>query len=125
MTDPLRLIDEGGIEAIDKHFREGGQRAGYERTTPLFTISLVVAALMQRGRLEDASKVLLRDPKTYPPPWNQLDALARAYAERGNTQQAIRYYRLSLQENPQNTWARQKLKEMGTDPDPLSKDKRH
>jgi tetratricopeptide (TPR) repeat protein len=80
---------------------------------------------MQRGRLEDASKVLLRDPKTYPPPWNQLDALARAYAERGNTQQAIRYYRLSLQENPQNTWARQKLKEMGTDPDPLSKDKRH
>jgi len=125
VTDPLRLFDNGGIEAIDQHFRDGGKRAGYKRTTPAFTISLVVAALIDRGRLEEASTVLLRDPKAYPPPWNQLDALARAYAERGNVGQAIRYYRLSLQENPHNVWARQKLKEMGSDPDALPKDKLH
>jgi tetratricopeptide (TPR) repeat protein len=46
-----------------------------------------------------------------------LDALARAYAERGNVEQAIRYYKLSLHENPQNNWARQELNEMGADTD--------
>jgi len=123
VVDPLRLFDEGGLEAIDKHFREGGKRYGYERATPPFAVSLVVAGLIKTGRLEDASTVLLHDPKLYHPPWNQLDALARAYAERGNTQQAIRYYSLSLQENPHNTWARQKLKEMGKNPDTLIRDK--
>jgi uncharacterized protein len=123
LTDPLRLFDEGGLKTIDEHFRNGGRRAGYERTTPPFTVSLLVAALIHRGRLEEASSVLLHDPKSYPPPWNQLDALARAYAERSNTEQAIRYYRLSLQENPGNAWAKQKLKEMGADPDALTRDK--
>lgn len=116
LTDPLLLFDEGGIEAIHKHFREGATRYGYERTTPPFTISLLVAALIKTGRLEEASAVLLNDPKAYPPPWNQLDALGRAYAERGNVQQAVRYYRLSLQENPKNAWARQKLTEMDANP---------
>ena len=124
VVDPLRLFDEGGLEALDKHFREGGKRYGYERTPPPFTVSLVVAGLIKAGRLEDASGVLLRDPKLYPPPWNQLDALARAYADRGDTQRAIRYYSLSLQENPNNTWARQKLKDMGSNPDVVGKDKR-
>lgn len=48
LTDPFRLFDEGGLEAINKHFREGGKRAGFERPTPAFTISLVVAGLMQK-----------------------------------------------------------------------------
>jgi len=121
LTDPLRLFDEGGLEAMDKHFRDGGKRAGYERTTPAFTISLLVAALIQRGRLEEASTVLLHDTKAYPPPWNQLDALARAYADRGNTEKAIRYYSLSLKENSHNDSARRKLKEMGAAPDAREK----
>jgi len=58
---------------------------------------------------------LLHDRKKYPPPWNQLDALARAYAERGDTKLVIRYYTLSLQGNPRNDWARKKLTEMGVD----------
>ena len=118
LTDPLKLFDEGGLAAIDEHFRNGGRRAGYDRTTPPFTISLLVAALIQKGRLEEASSVLLGNPKSYPPPWNQLDALARAYAERGNVELAIRYYRLSLRENPDNAWAKQKLQKMGAIPAP-------
>jgi uncharacterized protein len=121
LTDPLQLFDEGGLEAVDKHFRQGGRRYGYERTTSPFTISLIVAGLTKTRRLEEASTLLLHDTKAYPPPWNQLDALARAYAERGNRQQAIHYYELSLHENPQNNWARQKLREMGVDAGDLPK----
>jgi uncharacterized protein len=115
LTDPLQLFDEGGLEAVDRHFREGGSRYGYARATSPFTISLIVAGLIKAGRLEEASTLLFHDPKAYPPPWNQLDALARAYTERGNVPKAIQYYKLSLQENPQNNWARQKLTQMGID----------
>jgi hypothetical protein len=83
---------------------------------------LVGAGLIKTGRLEEASTVLLYDPEMYPLPWNQLDALARAYAERGNIEQEIRYCRLSPQENPHNAWARQKLTEMGANPDELPKE---
>ena len=114
LTDPLALFDQGGIEAIHRRFREAGKRFGYpERTTPPFTVSLVVAALMSAGRLEEVSKVLLHDTVAYPPPWNQLDALARAYESRGNTERAVRYYLLSLRENPRDEFARKKLTEMG------------
>lgn len=113
LTDPLALFDRGGIDAVHRHFRDGGKRCGYDRPTSPFTVSLIVAGLMKAGRLEDASSVLLHDPKAYPAPWNQLDALARAYGDRGDVERAARYYVLSLKANPQNEWAKRKLAEMG------------
>jgi predicted alpha/beta superfamily hydrolase len=113
LTDPLELFDKGGLEAIHRHFREGGRRYGYDRTTSPFTVSMVVHGLMRMGRLQEASEVLLHDLKAYPPPWNQLDALARRYSDRGDIERAVRYYRLSLKENPHNEWAKRKLQEMG------------
>ena len=116
LTDAVGLFDQGGIEAIHRRFREAGQRFGYpERTTPPFTVSLVVAALIGAGRLEDASKVLLHDPAAYPPPWNQLDALARAYEKSGERERAARCYLLSLKENPRNEFAIKRLEEMGVE----------
>lgn len=117
LANPLKLYDEGGLAAIHRHFAEGGRRYGYDRKTPAFTVSLVVAALIAQDRLEEAALVLQHDPKTYPAPWNQLDALARAYAQRGDNKQAIHYYKLSLKVNPNNEWARKKLKEAGEDVD--------
>src|SRR6185369_16412490 len=54
LVDPLALFDEAGLAGLDKHFREGGERYGYERTTPPFALSLLVAGLIKKGQLEDA-----------------------------------------------------------------------
>jgi predicted alpha/beta superfamily hydrolase len=113
LTDPFELYEEGGLAAVHRHFSEGGKRYGYERRTPAFTVSLIVAGLLAKDRLEEAASVLLSDPKNYPPPWNQLDAMARAYERRGNKQEAIHFYKLSLQQNPKNENARKKLEELG------------
>jgi uncharacterized protein len=115
LANPVKLYDEGGLEAVHRHFAKRGRRYGYNRKTPAFTISLIVAALMAQDRLQEAATVLQHDPANYPPPWNQFDALARAYAQRGDDKQAIRFYKLSLQENPKNAWAKKKLQEMGVD----------
>jgi tetratricopeptide (TPR) repeat protein len=97
LGDPVSLFDQGGIKAFTGDF---------ERPAT----DLVVAALMSAGRLDDASKVLLQDTNAYPPPWNQLEALAPSYEKRGDTEQALRFYRLSLERNPGNEFAREKLK---------------
>lgn len=121
LANPLELFDKGGIQAVHTHFREGGQRYGYVRNTTPFMVSMIVAELIWRGRLEEASSLLVHDEKAYPPPWNQLDALARAYADRGEPERAIYYYKESLKANPKNEWARQKLREMAPDPGENSK----
>src|SRR5579884_4180213 len=115
LGNPLKLYDECGMAAIQQHFAQGGKRYGYDREASPFTISLIVAGLLEKGRLEDAGTVLLQDQKRYPPPWNQLEALARAYAQQGNSPEAIRFYKLSLQQNPKNDWVRKKLAELGVD----------
>jgi predicted Zn-dependent protease len=80
-------------------------------------VSMIVAELIWKGKLEEASRVLVHDEKTYPPPWNQFDALARAYGDRGNDERAIYFYRESLKANPKNEWAKRKLREMGAEPE--------
>ncbi|HSK45548.1 MAG TPA: alpha/beta hydrolase-fold protein [Candidatus Binatia bacterium] len=112
LASPLTLYDEGGLDAVHRHFADGSRRYGYNRKTPAFTVSLLVAALIAQDRLEEAAAVVLHDAKTYPAPWNQLEALARSYAQRGDKQQAIHYYTLSLEANPNNEVARKKLGEL-------------
>lgn len=125
LTDPLELYDIGGLQAIHRHIRDGGKRYGYDRTTSPFTVSLLVASLIGKARLEEASDVLLHDPVAYPPPWNQLEALGRAYSDRGNAERAIYFYKLSVKENPQNDWAKRKLQEMGVEVDKPSGKETH
>jgi hypothetical protein len=76
------------------------------------------------GRLEEASRLLVHDEKAYLAPWNQLDALARAYGDRGTQERAIHFYKESLKANPKNEWAKRKLREMGADPDQNSNQQR-
>lgn len=112
LANPTKLYEEGGLAAVHRHFSEGGRRYGYEWQTPAFTVSLIVAGLLAKKQLEEAAAVLLSDPKNYPPPWNQLDALARAYAKRGDKEQAIRFYKLALQQNPKDAEASKELQEL-------------
>lgn len=112
LANPVKLYKEGGLASVHRHFSEGGRRYGYERQTPAFTVSLIVAGLLAKKQLEEAATVLLSDPKNYPPPWNQLDALARAYLQQGEKEQAIHFYKLALQQNPKDAEAKKKLEEM-------------
>ena len=51
----------------------------------------------------------------HPESWNAYDSLAEGYMEAGEKDEAIKYYRRSLELNPKNTNAVEILKKLGAE----------
>lgn len=69
--------------------------------------------LLRLKRVKDAIAVLTQNTVDFPEAFNTWDSLAEAYMIDGDKQSAIKYYKKSLELNPDNTNAAQKLKELG------------
>ena len=63
-------------------------------------------------RLEDAIEIFKLNAEAYPESSNVYDSLGEAYMMNGNTDMAIANYEKSLELNPDNTNAVEKLKEL-------------
>jgi tetratricopeptide (TPR) repeat protein len=72
--------------------------------------------LMSGGHLTEAIDILNLNAKTYPDSGDVFDSLAEAYMRSGQKQRAIDNYKRSLEKDPSNDNARQKLKELGEHP---------
>jgi len=68
--------------------------------------------LLEKGRNADAIAILKLNVEEYPKSGNVYDSLAEAYAKDGQKQQAIANYRKSLELDPENQNAANKLKEL-------------
>src|SRR5258705_4859135 len=69
--------------------------------------------LLSLKRLKDAIAVFTQNTIDYPTSFNTWDSLGEGYMESGDKVSAIKYYKKSLELNPDNTNAVQKLKELG------------
>ncbi len=69
--------------------------------------------LLELKRLKDAVAVFKQNTVDFPGAFNTWDSLAEAYMVSGDKESAIKYYKKSLELNPDNTNAVQKLKELG------------
>jgi tetratricopeptide (TPR) repeat protein len=72
--------------------------------------------LMTDGHLPEAIDIFKLNVKNYPDSGNTYDSLGEAYMKSGQKQLAIDNYKKSLEKDPSNTNARQKLKELGEAP---------
>src|SRR5256886_17526259 len=68
--------------------------------------------LLGKGRNADAIAIFKLNVEEYPKSGNVYDSLAEAYAKDGQKQQAIANYRKSLELDPKNQNAANKLKEL-------------
>jgi tetratricopeptide (TPR) repeat protein len=66
-------------------------------------------ALAQKGRKEDALRVLERNVEQHPQSLRTLDALARGYEEAGMNDRALATYRKMLEIDPENRNAKRKI----------------
>ena len=69
--------------------------------------------LLRLKRVKDAIAVFKQNTVDFPQAFNTWDSLAEGYMIDGDKELAIKYYQKSLELNPDNTNAVQKLKELG------------
>jgi CubicO group peptidase (beta-lactamase class C family) len=108
-------VSQDGAERAIQFYREGQQRSGW----PLPAgeqVNGLGHALLQGRKLEDAIRLFEWNTELFPESAKVFDSLAEAYAARGQTELAIRNYRKSLELNPSNQNARDKLKELEKSP---------
>jgi len=118
LHDLLPVFDIGGVAAIKRYYKDGGNRFGYERSVPASAIEQLIEQLINSRRLDAAAAVLLRESDT-PPSSYWLDRMANVYAEEGKQDSARDLYTRSLTNNPGNFNAKEKLIKMGVDVEKL------
>jgi len=68
--------------------------------------------LLSAKKLGDALAVFEQNTADYPVSFNTWDSLAEAYMDKGNKELAVKYYKKSLELNPNNTNAVAQLKKL-------------
>jgi tetratricopeptide (TPR) repeat protein len=72
--------------------------------------------LMEKNHLSEATDLFKLDVQVFPSSWNGYDSLGEAYMKAGQKQLAIDNYKKSLELNPTNEGAKEKLKVLETAP---------
>jgi predicted Zn-dependent protease len=75
-----------------------------------YDLNMAGQIVLATGRTEDAIRLYRRNTELYPHSGNVYDSLAWAYEIAGNTAGAVGNYRLSVERNPGNQNAKDRLK---------------
>jgi pimeloyl-ACP methyl ester carboxylesterase len=106
-----RLFTEGASKAAEIYRSQRAQFPG-EQILEEMTLSQIGYNLLYRGQSAEAILIFTLNTEAYPGSANAFDSLAGAYQLSGNKQQAIRFYKKSLEVNPNNESVRIKIKEL-------------
>jgi len=68
--------------------------------------------LLQENKLDEAIEIFILNVKNFPKAFNTYDSLGEAYMKKGNKNLARKNYKKSLELNPKNQNALEKLKEL-------------
>jgi len=71
---------------------------------------------MEKNHLTEATELFKLNVQAFPGSWNAYDSLGEAYMKAGQKQLAIDNYKKSLELNPANDNAKEKLKVLETAP---------
>lgn len=69
--------------------------------------------LLEKGKIQDAIKIFQLYIDEFPESWNAYDSMGEAHMMNNQKEQAKKYYRKSLELNPDNTNAEELLKKLG------------
>jgi CubicO group peptidase (beta-lactamase class C family) len=101
-------FQERAIEEAVTYFREARNEKP-ELNLEYFLNTLGYEFLAGRD-FEKALAVFKLNVEEYPESWNAYDSLAEGYEQSGDIRNAVRYYKQSLEMEPRNSHARERLK---------------
>jgi len=106
-----QALSEGGLEAAERRYKDLKSRPDeYDLREP--ELNGLGYELLRSRRFKEAIQVFTWNVEAYPKAANVYDSLAEAYAEAGDKEAAIRNYAKSLELNPKNVNAIDKLKKI-------------
>lgn len=111
-----RTINEKGIEAGIAQYRDlkAKQAATHDFAEP--ELNELGYRLMRGGKVKEAVEIFKLNVEAYPKGYNTYDSLAEAYMNLNERELAITNFKKSLELNPKNTNAADKLKRIETGP---------
>jgi tetratricopeptide (TPR) repeat protein len=110
MDDDFFLIIQ--TQSVDEAFRLFTEIRKNDPTAVLFEemeMNRLGYRYLKERKIEESIKLLKMNVETYPESWNTYDSLAEAYAAKGDKEKAISSYEKSLDLNPKNTSAKEKI----------------
>ncbi len=112
----FNTVMERGVQAAITQYRElkAAQKDAYDFSEP--QLNGLGYRLMQMKRVKDAIEILKLNVEMFPQGFNTYDSLGEAYMENGDKNLAIQNYKKSLELNPKNTGAVEKLKKLEAAP---------
>jgi CubicO group peptidase (beta-lactamase class C family) len=109
-----KTISSSGVPKAIEQYRElrGNRPDSYDFQEA--QLNSLGYQLINMNRLSDAIEILKLNVEVYPQAYNTYDSLAEAYMKSGNKELAIKNYEKSLELNPKNSNAVEKIKELKT-----------
>jgi imidazolonepropionase-like amidohydrolase len=111
----MKTIQEKDLAAAVKQYRDlkATQPASYDFSEN--ELNGLGYQLIAMKRFQDAIEILKLNVEVYPESYNTYDSLAEAYMDNGDKDLAVKNYQKSLQLNPQNGNAVEKLKKLNAE----------
>jgi tetratricopeptide (TPR) repeat protein len=112
----FNTVMEKGVQAAIAQYRDlkANQKDAYDFSQQ--QLNSLGYQLLQMKRVKDAIEILKLNVEMYPQGFNTYDSLAEAYMTNGDKGLAIQNYKKSLELNPKNTGAAEKLKKLESAP---------
>jgi len=105
-------LDESGIEEAKKKYEELKQDDSQKYFFGESEFNRMGYRLMGQGKIKEAIEIFKLNVEAYPDSWNVYDSLAEAYMNDGQTDLAIIYYKKSLELNPENKNAEERIRRL-------------
>ncbi|MCP5063295.1 MAG: serine hydrolase, partial [Ignavibacteriae bacterium] len=112
------LILEEGIEEAVKIFNEIKETEEEIFDINENQLNNLGYLFLGEEKIDEAIAIFKLNVKTYPDSWNVYDSMAEALMEKGENEKSIELYKKSIEMNPQNKGAYEKLKILGIEISP-------
>ena len=111
----LEIIDEEGAETAVELYKDLKKEEAETFDFSESELNLLGYELLNDNRIDDAVKIFKLNIEEYPNSSNVYDSYAEALMKKGENDQAIENYKRSLELNPANKNAIERLKKMGVE----------
>ena len=120
-ADMAELYALGGVPGIEKHYDRMSEKLGKQFKVTEGEWNALGYDLMAHDNFDKAIEVFQTNVERFPHSYNAYDSLGEAYKRKGDTDNAIKYYKKSVSIHPGNANGVAMLRDMGVEYDPIQK----